>query len=228
MSLILWLLIGFVGLLFVLFLVIVFAPFSALICFNNNEKNFRIKYLGYVYEKKGDLKRAGWLFWIKQKSEEEESKPQKRTKKKKGKSNDEKKKKKKEDKSEVSAFFWIKERDILLESLFAVLKSLLLIVNSFRLKKPALTIIVGDGDPMRAGSVYGWLCALDEWLSENVDFKKGYNFYPEAEWYFEFQAIINNNLWRLIIWPLLRLLHRLPKIKLISMYLRYRKATGSN
>lgn len=204
--------------------VLLFAPFIIIGRVSDNAYSVELRFLGFWFLKEKDGARKGFLFKKFPKKPEKEETEKGKPSGKKGKEPEdvveEAEESEREKKPPLS--FWLKRRQLFFRIVVLVLRFLYEVVTSFRVGSYRLYMKIGDGAPEITGTIYGWLYAIKaNWPDLNFDFE--YDFYPDAPWLFTGRIVVKNSLFRLLIWPLINFVWRLPKMELYSAYREYKK-----
>ncbi len=201
--------------------ILLFAPIAITGEISNSVYALKFRFLGFWFITDNDGKRKGLLHReFKEKSDGEISK-----KKPKDKEEDSKAESEKEGTKKKPPFsFWWKRKQLVLKVVILVLKFIAEILASFRVKSYDLQLKVGDGAPELTGSICGWLYAIKA-CYPNLNFNFEYDFTPDAQWIVAGQIELRNTLFRLLLWPLMKLVRRLPKLELFSTFRAYKKIT---
>ncbi|RKZ31932.1 hypothetical protein DRQ36_00400 [bacterium] len=224
MSAIIYILITVPVLFFAVLLTVFLAPARFTVSLDDSAWFLRFNYLGYWAEKTPEGKHSGFLWWkFKHKEPKKEKKAQLKARR--AEKAEKKRKKKKATKTAPTAFFWFERRLVLLKSAIIVLRMLVEAFASVKITKISLYLTIGNGQPARAGTLYGWLCALESWLPESFGWSVGYDFNPNAEWRYSAEISFADNIFRAVLLPVVRALCRLPKRDLYRFYRNYKAIT---
>ncbi len=204
--------------------ILLFVPFFVHVELENSAFSAKVSFLGFWFVTDGRKGRRGFLWKEfppeKAKSitseEKSEDKHDKKTVSKKDKSAKPKK--------EAPLSFWLKRKGLFVRIVSAVLRFVADVAMSFRVVSHHLFLKIGNGEPEITGALYGWMFAIKAGLPKlNLDF--GYDFRPSAKWDFYGHVDLRNSLFRLLLWPLIKLIWRLPKLNMISAYREHKRIT---
>jgi len=218
---VLYIFLAFLAIVVAVVVLLLFTPICVFGIVSHEEYFLRIRFLGFWLRVEKDGKKTGFMskaFRQKPKSEKDETekKPKKAKKVRKAEEPD------KKSKSEVPFGFWWDRRKLIVRVLLIVLKFVTEILASFKYARYDIDLIIGNGAPELTGALYGWLSAFKGcYPCSNIDFE--HDFRPDAPWRYRGEIEFRNSLWRFIFAPILRLLWRLPKIRLIGTYRAYKR-----
>lgn len=210
--------------------VLLFSPFVFDAKIHGRDYSLKFRFLGFWYRKDNDGEGQGFLlkkFRKKpeeiQKAKEKAEKPKKSQKaeEKDGKAESEKAKKAKK---EPPLKFWLRRRHLIIRIVALVLRFVFEVLTTFRIADYHIFLKIGNGSPDVTGALYGWLQAFKACYPK-LKFDFDYDFAPFAPWDYSGRIRVRNSLFRLLIWPLAKLLWRLPKLEMISFYREYKRLT---
>lgn len=201
--------------------ILLFAPISITGEISNNVYALKLRFLGFWFISDNYRKRKGFLHReFEEKSDGEISKKKPKDKEEGSKAEFEKE----ETKKKPPFSFWWKRRQFILKAVILALRFIADILASFRVKSYGLQLKVGDGSPELTGSICGWLYAIKA-CYPNLNFNFKYDFIPDAQWIVAGQIELRNSLFRLLFWPLIKLIWRLPILEFFSTFRAYKKIT---
>lgn len=209
--------------------ILLFSPFIFDAKIHGRDYSLKLRFLGFWYRKDNDGEGQGFLFReFRKKPEESKEKADKPDKSKKtGKKADKTESEKaKKAQKEPPLKFWLRRRHLIIRIVALVLRFVFEVLTSFRVADYHIYLKIGNGSPDLTGALYGWLQAFKAWYP-NLKFDFDYDFTPFAPWDYSGRVRVRNSLFRLLFWPLAKLLWRLPKLEMISFYREYKKLTKS-
>jgi hypothetical protein len=198
-----------------LFAVLLFSPIVVGFDISRRRINYRLKLLGFRFGSHNGEKVSSFLFLRFKQSGTKKIAGS-------GEPGDELKKdepKKRRSSFPISALRG--EFAVIKKTIIAVIRFIVEILASVRIKKFSLRIVISGSDPALAGEVYGWICAVK--YSTDFPIEIICDFLPESEWDFNAQFEARITLWRTAVLPILRLINRLPKTGLYKIYKKSKK-----